>query len=139
MPPNFEVFTYGSLQIPEVMQAVTGGSYPSRPARLAGFARYCLADLPYPGLCPEPGAITGGVLYSGVDGAALRLLDAFEDDFYRRETLAVTTDSGLAVAAETYVVAPEHYRLLIRRPWDLEQFRVTALGEFLVRCHRLRG
>jgi hypothetical protein len=78
--------------------------------------------------------VTDGMLYSEVDTAVLRGLDEFEDDFYRRKTLTVLTESGVPVEAEVYVILPEHYRILVDRPWDLDEFRRTALPEFLVRC-----
>lgn len=134
MTDSFNLFAYGTLQLPEVMSAVAGAGFPAEPARLADHARYRLAGLPYPGLCREQGATTSGVLYRELDAAALRRLDAFEDDFYRRETLAVITASGRWIAAEVYVIPPEHEALLVREPWDLERFRVNDLPRFLGRC-----
>jgi gamma-glutamylcyclotransferase (GGCT)/AIG2-like uncharacterized protein YtfP len=134
MSRKYRIFAYGTLQLPEVMQAVTGARFPTRPARLTGYARYCIAGRAYPGVRSESAAVTDGMLYSEVDVAALRRLDDFEDDFYRRETLLVIPDSGVAVEAEVYVIPPERYHLLIHRPWDLGEFRQTALPEFLVRC-----
>jgi gamma-glutamylcyclotransferase (GGCT)/AIG2-like uncharacterized protein YtfP len=127
------VFAYGTLQVPEVMRAVTGGEYPAEPAWLKDYARYCLVGRSFPGLRLKPGAETSGLLYRRIDAAALRRLDEFEDDFYRRETLTVLTESGEKAAAEVYVVPPEHYALLIERPWDLEEFLRKGLKEFMVR------
>lgn len=137
MPLTFNVFTYGTLQIPEVMETVAGRGFPSEPARLPDHARYRLRGLVYPGLCREPGVSTEGVLYRQVDAEALGRLDAFEDDFYLRESLAVLTGSGLWVAAEVYVVPPRYHSLLARQAWDLKQFRDLHLPEFLrARCRR---
>lgn len=133
-PMLINVFAYGTLQIPEVMRAVSGGDYPARPARLDGYARFSLAGRSFPGLRLQPGAATDGLLYGGIDAEALRRLDEFEDDFYRRETLSVVTEAGERLAAEVYVVPPEHYGLLIEEPWDLEEFRRTGLGAFMARC-----
>jgi gamma-glutamylcyclotransferase (GGCT)/AIG2-like uncharacterized protein YtfP len=134
MSRTVNLFAYGTLQIPEVMQAMTGACFPARPARLVDYARYRIAGCAYPGVRLEPAAVTDGVLYGEVDTAALRRLDEFEDDFYRRETLTVLAESGVPVEAEVYVILPEHYRILVDRPWDLDEFRWTALPEFLVRC-----
>jgi gamma-glutamylcyclotransferase (GGCT)/AIG2-like uncharacterized protein YtfP len=136
MPMTYALFAYGTLQIPEVMQAVAGAGFLSQPARLAGYARYRIAGRPYPGLRMEPGAVTEGLLYRGMDAAALRRLDEFEDEFYRRETLPVLTASGVPAEAEVYVIPPEHYSMLADRTWDLEEFRNTALREFLARCRQ---
>jgi gamma-glutamylcyclotransferase (GGCT)/AIG2-like uncharacterized protein YtfP len=131
------VFAYGSLQIPTVMRAVTGADYPARQARLEGYARYRLRGRPYPGLRRKAGALTDGVLYGPVNAAALKRLDAFEADFYRRKTLLVHPEAGAPVASEVYVVPPAKARRLLGRAWDLEVFRRTALREFLARCRRL--
>jgi len=135
----FKIFAYGTLQVPEVMRAVTGAVFPSEPARLHGYARYRLRNRVYPGLRRERGAFTDGVLYEDVSPDALNVLDEFEDDFYRRETLTVVTRKGIQADAEVYVVRPAYYRRLIRRNWELERFKETALREFLARCRRLKG
>ncbi len=136
MPSSHRLFAYGTLQIREVMHAVTGAHFPAQPARLNDYARYCLVGRLYPGLRREPGAVTEGVLFSGIGADAFRRLDDFEDDFYRRETLIVSTEAGLLASAEVYVIPPQHYSLLIDRPWDLAAFRDTRLHEFLARCRR---
>jgi gamma-glutamylcyclotransferase (GGCT)/AIG2-like uncharacterized protein YtfP len=133
MSASFRLFAYGTLQIPDVLRAVTGRAFPSEPARLAGHARYRVNGRPYPGLCREPGSEAEGLLYCGLDEDALQRLDAFEDDFYRRQTLKVATLAGEIVAAEVYVVPPEQESILIRAPWSLEAFRETALEGFLRR------
>ncbi len=131
MNPTASVFTYGTLQLPSVMSAVIGRCPAARPASLNGYARYRLLDYSYPGLRLEAGAVTAGVLYSGLDPAELARLDAFEDSFYRRESLAVTTATGLTVAAWVYVVPPQHYALLDDQPWCLSHFQSHSLAGFL--------
>lgn len=138
MSDTVQLFAYGTLQIPAVMGAVTGAEFPSQPARLEGYARYRLKDRSFPGLRQEPGAVAEGALFGDIDAEALRRLDAFEDDFYRRETLTVLDAAGRPVAAEVYVVPPEHYALLVYQPWDLEEFRRTALAGFMARCREAR-
>ncbi|CAI8944216.1 gamma-glutamylcyclotransferase family protein [Methylocaldum szegediense] len=135
----FKVFAYGTLQLPDVMRAVTGDVFPSKPARLHDYARYCIRGRVYPGLRREPGSFTDGILYENVPPRALRALDAFEDDFYRRESLTVITSGEVPVDAEVYLVPPAHYRLLVRRSWDLDNFKETRLSEFLARCRRLKA
>lgn len=131
MNPTASVFTYGTLQLPSVMSAVTGRCPAASPASLYGYARYRLLDYSYPGLRLEAGAVTSGVLYSGLDSAELARLDAFEDTFYQRESLAVTTGAGLTVAAWVYVVPPQSYALLDDQPWCLTHFQSLSLAGFL--------
>lgn len=128
------VFAYGTLQVPDVMRTVTGAEFQGEPARLQGYARYRLVGRSFPGLRAQAGTSTAGILYRDIDAEALRRLDVFEDDFYRRETLLVIPASGVPVAAEVYVVPPEHYGLLLDQPWDLQEFQRAALPEFMGRC-----
>ena len=125
MPGLMKVFTYGSLQIPRIMRAVTGHRYPSEPARLDDFARYCLIGRSYQGIRRQLGAQTDGLIYLEVDTLALQRLDAFEDDFYHRETVTVTLASGGTTLAEVYVVSPEHDHLLIMsQEWSLDHLQM---------------
>jgi gamma-glutamylcyclotransferase (GGCT)/AIG2-like uncharacterized protein YtfP len=125
------LFAYGTLMLPEVMRAVAGREFPGRPARLAGYARYRLHGKPYPGLRPLPDAVTDGVLYSGLDETAWRLLDQYEDDCYQRLPLLVELDGGRQVAADVYVIQAEFYPQLTAEPWSAEAFRLQHLASFL--------
>ena len=59
--------------------------------------------------------------------------DGFEDDFYRRETVPVTTPDATATDAFAYVVPPVHRSLLSTRPWDRDAFvSNTALEQELL-------
>ena len=129
-----DLFVYGTLQIPEVFQAVTGCLLPAEPARLADHARYRLKGLSYPGLVAEIGAVTEGLLFRRLVPREVAPLDAFEDDFYERLAVCVTTLSGETVKAEAYVVpAASRYRI-DPRPWCLDEFRSQSLAAFLDRC-----
>lgn len=128
------LFAYGTLQIPEVFAAVTGLDGPAQPATLAGYARYRLSGLGYPGLVAERGAMTGGQLITGIGSPELARLDAFEDDFYRRVTVWVSTRAEARVKAEVYVIPPERLDLIDSRPWSLEAFVLDERPGFLQRC-----
>ncbi len=116
-------FAYGTLLLPEVMLAVTGRSFASRMAILGGFARYRIRGQSFPGIFPEPGASVTGLVYWEIDGLALDRLDAYEDAFYHRETVAISTAAGVGWAAETYVINEESHGLLLREDWCFENFR----------------
>ncbi|WP_414675385.1 gamma-glutamylcyclotransferase family protein [Methylocaldum sp.] len=66
MPRTYNVFAYGTLQIPEVMHAVACASYPSQAARLHDYARYRIRNQVYPGVRSELGTFTDGILYKDV-------------------------------------------------------------------------
>ncbi len=54
------LFTYGTLQFPEVMEAVTGLALPWVEAEAPGFAQFCFTDRIYPGMVVREGALTQG-------------------------------------------------------------------------------
>lgn len=133
------VFAYGTLEIPEVVRAVTGSFYTGRPAWLPGFARALLRGHTYPGIVPAPGERVAGVVYAGVDRATLRQLDAFEGAQYERRLLEVWLDSDVRIGAHTYVVRPEHAALLSAEPWDRARFVADHLDAFLRVCEAFRA
>lgn len=134
------LFTYGSLQVPAVMNAVTGRRLAHEPALLEGYARCRLRQRRYPGLRCLAGARTEGTLYHGVDGLVLSRLDRFEDDFYRRQLVrVVVVEPNRVLLAQAYVIPPQHYRLLAPGSWSLRQFQCRVLKSYLRRCRRRGG
>lgn len=127
------VFVYGTLQIPEVMYAVTRQTLASQPARLDDYARHRLRGKSFPAIRPAPGASVSGRLFRDVDEQALQDLDEFEDDFYRREVVKVTTADGAEWLAEAYVIREEALGLLLPEDWNLEDFGRKQLAGFLLR------
>ena len=142
------VFTYGTLMFADVVEALLGRRFESRPARLPDFARLCVRGRVYPGIVARAGATTDGVLYEGLDGAALARLDEFEGELYERRTVVVLASSSIGTAtddqqrAEVYVVASGKEHLLAEEPWDAEQFRAQHHQRYVAHCralHTARG
>jgi gamma-glutamylcyclotransferase (GGCT)/AIG2-like uncharacterized protein YtfP len=97
------LFVYGTLTSARRLQALTGRSFPRRPARLEGFERI-VPPGGYPYIVPRAGAVVEGWLVDGIDPTSLRRLDAYEDEgqLYLRRPVEVTA-GGVRVACETYV------------------------------------
>jgi len=131
---NSRLFTYGTLEIALVMEAVTGRGFPSAVAVLPNFSRFLLQGETYPGIYRDFGGEVAGVLYEGVDHDSLVLLDLFEGDFFRREKVEVMTPSRPRVDAWTYVVPPEHRLLFSTQLWDRDTFVALHLKDFLPYC-----
>jgi gamma-glutamylcyclotransferase (GGCT)/AIG2-like uncharacterized protein YtfP len=128
------LFGYGTLEIPLVMQAVTGKSFRRTAAVLSDHARFLLQGETYPGIFPNHGSRVTGILYEEVDRDSLAVLDLFEGNFFRRERVQVTTPSRPRVDAYTYVVPAEHRPLFSTQPWDREAFISRHLEDFLPYC-----
>jgi gamma-glutamylcyclotransferase (GGCT)/AIG2-like uncharacterized protein YtfP len=132
------LFAYGTLMEPAVLSAVTGQQFPSRPAVLHEYARYRVRNAVYPGLLPEPVAVTRGVLYDEMDADTLARLDAFEGALYDRLSLSVDVDdtpgARTPVTAEVYVIRPTARRHLSPDRWDFAVFRRLHLATYLGQC-----
>ena len=105
------LFCYGTLQIPEVIKAVTGRTHVGVTARLFDYAIYRVKNAGYPGVIYSPDKETTGVLYSGVTEKELKILDLFEGDLYERICLDAIGHNGNNQRAWVYVV-PETQKLL---------------------------
>jgi len=124
------LFCYGTLMFAEVMQKVTGRCFTGEPAMLHDYARYCIDREVYPGLIAEAGAITTGVLYSGIDVASMAKLDDFEGDAYQRIKVNVQVNER-PVSAAVYCMAPGQERLSNRQPWQAEAFVQRHMQSYL--------
>lgn len=133
MPATRDVFTYGTLLVAEVMEAVAGARFASVPARLDGWERLCVRDAVYPGVRAVAGASVDGVLWLGVPDAALLRLDRFEGEMYERRVVRVATADG-ARDAQVYVIPRANEHLLDPVPWDLDRFRREHLARYLEHC-----
>ena len=132
-------FAYGTLEIPEVMQAVTGRRFEPVDARLPDHARHMLAERIYPGVVPEPGAETTGCLYRDLDADSFAALDRFEGRIYTRRRLSVRTNDGAACDAFVYVLNDAERHLLRDEQWSRERFREIHLHDYLRACRAFRA
>jgi gamma-glutamylcyclotransferase (GGCT)/AIG2-like uncharacterized protein YtfP len=125
------LFCYGTLQFPAVMERVSGSHYSGVTAVLDNYACYTVRDRHFPGIRPEPGATTQGVLYQGLGQLQLSRLDVFESDFYERIRVVVSDASERPCQAWAYVMRPESLDLLSGQSWEREWFERLYLREYL--------
>jgi gamma-glutamylcyclotransferase (GGCT)/AIG2-like uncharacterized protein YtfP len=128
------LFSYGTLQFPEVLQAVTGCHLEGERAVLDDYACYTVKGKVYPALIHEPRARTEGLVYTGIGDAHLRKLDDFEGNLYQRIRVCVTDEEGKPLQAWTYVVREAMRAQLTRTPWNREDFELEHLRAFLNKC-----
>ncbi len=126
------VFTYGTLQVPAVMTAVTGNSFPFVDAVLHGFRRFKIRNRVYPAIVPDESASTRGILYTNIDTASLVLLDEFEDILYTRQTVSVNLSASITTAY-AYVLADTYKDRLSGQEWSLREFEEEYLRSYLQR------
>ena len=128
------LFTYGTLEIPEVMEAVTGRALASAEARAKGFAKFLLKGRIYPGMTAVKGATCSGRVYYHIDRRTLDILDAFEDEIYARERIEVEVSEGRFLHADAYLIPPQHRDCLTATPWQPDEFMTTHLVHYLEAC-----
>ena len=128
------LFTYGTLEIPEVMKAVTGRSWASAEARAKGFAKFLLKGRIYPGMIALQGAVCSGRVYFHIDRRTLEILDAFEDEVYTRERIDVEVEEGRSLQAYAYLIPLQHRECLTSTSWQPDEFITRHLVHYLEAC-----
>lgn len=117
------LFTYGSLMVPEIMTKVTGCTLQAVEVTLEGYERYGVRNEQYPGVVEKVGGRVDGILYLDVPPEAVTRLDLFEGQMYSREAVHVLRRDGRGrVAAMAYLVKPAFSHLLTGESWDLRHF-----------------
>jgi gamma-glutamylcyclotransferase (GGCT)/AIG2-like uncharacterized protein YtfP len=116
------LFTYGTLMDSAVWQRVVQRDFPCVPAVLSGYEARRLRGFAFPGLVEAPESVTQGLLYRGLDAAAMQRLDDYEDDFYERIAVTVQTAAG-DETAEVYLMAPQHRSHVLPEIWHPPQRR----------------
>jgi len=129
---TFSVFTYGTLQFPEVMQAVIGLDVKPISATLTDYQRFKIKERTFPGLIKKQGIITDGMLYRDLDEAAIQKLDHFEDVMYERCLVDVQVNNETKQAF-VYVTQKEYEDCLLDQEWGFEEFRKKYLKLYLKR------
>ena len=128
------LFSYGTLQYPEILSAVTGCHLEGDKSVLDDYACYLVEGKPYPGITPEHAASVEGVVYTGIGEAHFKKLDRFEGELYERIRVCVTDMEGNPLQAWTYAIRDSMRDRLTRTPWNKEDFEVEHLPAFLENC-----
>jgi len=121
---TMNVFTYGSLMYPAVMEALT--------------ERLSIAGKKYPGIRHHVGSSVNGRVWFDLDDSSMRMLDCFEDPLYEKQTLEVLSNSRGSINASAYVVPKHLEHTLTDQPWDASIFENRHLAQYVEMCKRFR-
>ena len=127
---NNALFCYGTLQSSEVFEGITGLVLPSSKAELADYACVRVQRAHYPGIKPSPNDRVQGLVYRGVSPKALKQLDRFEGEMYKRQLLPIKTDEGQAITAWCYVIRTHWLHCLPDEPWLYESHAEAFIKQF---------
>jgi len=125
------LFTYGTLELSEVFEAITGKPANGIPATAENYGRYLLQGESYPGIIAVDGVVTHGTLYLDLDAESLQKIDHYEDTCYEKHQLRVITADQQEFEAMAYVIPSAKSQLLSDRSWDQQYFIKEHLQSFL--------
>lgn len=135
---SVDLFTYGVLMHPELLQTLTGRTFIMAPVTLHEFRRYALEREGWPKapvIVEEPGSSVHGVLVRNVDEDSVELLDDFEEvelGLYVKQQVKVVDDRGRILEAIAYVAGPESLGYL-SEVWSPERFLERHYQDYLYR------
>lgn len=104
------LFVYGTLRNPQVCRRLLGRMPASSGAILCGYVRMGVRGAAYPAMVADASNRVDGLVLTGLSGAELAALDAYEGDEYVRIEVCVETDAGQA-RVWAYVWAGSRERL----------------------------
>ncbi len=131
MPVN--IFAYGTLMLPEIVEALTGKCFTPRTAVLCGYSCYAFKDKCYPGIVEEKDGRVEGVFYHDIDERSLSIFDWFEDTLYERRLLTITVD-GKNTQAFAYVVHEKYRHELDTVFWSPDTFIRDHAAGYVRKC-----
>jgi gamma-glutamylcyclotransferase (GGCT)/AIG2-like uncharacterized protein YtfP len=134
---SHNIFAYGTLMLPQVLEALTGNLFIPKAATLNGYSRYVFKGKCYPGIIEDKKGIVEGVLYSDIDDRTLSIMDWFEKVLYDRHLLTVHVENE-SILAYTYVVPDNHQKKLDHLSWSLEKFIEEYSETYIKKCFGYR-
>lgn len=123
------LFTYGSLMFEDVWSKLVRGTYRSQKATLPHYVRRCVSGEDYPVIFEGKESVCG-VVYQDVSDDDMRLLDAFEGEFYERVCVNVFHEKEV-IAAQAYVLKSAYFNIIDPKPWSEEAFAKEGIKRFL--------
>lgn len=124
------LLTYGSLMFSGVWKRLIKGDYKAERATINGYARRCVKGDEYPVIFPAKESVTG-VVYFDISEEDMKILDAFEGDFYERRTLIASLGNHQSVQVEVYVLKEQYYHIIDDKPWSEAYFAQEGIKRFL--------
>ena len=126
-----DLFVYGTLLFPDVLEALLGRVPAMAPAHAAGWRVAALPGRLYPGLVAHRQATASGMVITGLELGERRLLDAYEDTGYR--LTAIDLADGRNCAAYVWRTA------VLAEDWCRRTFAEDHLAGYVERCARWRA
>lgn len=131
------LFLYGTLLDPEILSLALGqggravNASRLAPAVLPGYRRGYIVGRDFPGLAPEAGAETAGMVLCGVTRVEAMRLNRYEGPHYRLASVEThLVDGGGVLAAQAYVLKPGQR---LGADWDLDSWQYFHKPDYMSR------
>lgn len=124
------LFVYGTLQFPEVMQALILRVPPMQPVVVPGWQAAAMPPKVYPVLIQADQSQAAGHLLDDLNDQEWAVLDGFEDPMY--ELYSVQTTTGVQAWAYAGTTPPS-----TDGPWDKDSFASQHLAAYAERCQEI--
>ena len=123
------LFAYGTLMWPEVLESVMGRWLKGEEAVLTGYTRLRVKDQHYPVMIQSLEDSVEGILYTGLTEQEFQCLDVFEGVEYDR----LIVEFG-EIRAQVYVLSNDWKHIATSEPWHPEQLKPEHLARFCSEC-----
>lgn len=125
------LFSYGTLQFPEVMSVLLQETFTFEDIEIDGFKCRKLKGEVFPGAIPDEHEKIVGRLYFGLSNQHQIIIDEFESDYYSSNETIVNSSTRGEVPAVIYILRNEFYSLMETTFWDKDQFQRDLLKKYL--------
>lgn len=125
------LFAYGTLMCPDILQAVTGKIFKSEKAVLNNFARHLVKQEIYPGLIKNKNEKVEGIVYFNIPDDVWEKLDFFEGEMYFKQNVDIKIFDGTIINAVTYVTKSKFANQLENYDWEYNSFIQNHKNSFL--------
>ncbi len=123
------VFVYGTLLFPEILNGLTGRTFPETEATLPGFKRMRVKYGDYPAVIQAEGGQVHGKLIPNVDARSLEMLRFYEGDDYECIEAFVHLENKKVKAL---VFVWNNNRDLLTEPdWSIKKFKNNFLSDYI--------
>lgn len=123
------VFVYGTLLFPEILNGLTGSRFQSVEAVLPGYKRHLVKNGSYPAVVATKNEKVYGKLINDVDQRSLDILRYYEGEDYKcTEAEVIVTEKSLNALVFVWN-AELHY--LAESDWKIEAFKHDFLQEYI--------
>ncbi|MCK3683830.1 gamma-glutamylcyclotransferase family protein [Maribellus sp. YY47] len=122
------VFVYGSLLFPEVVEALTGTTFPMKDGILPDFRRFAISGADYPAIVFNNGSTVKGKILLNVDDRSLEILKFYEGDEYACISASINVENK---TTEALVFVWKETEERLNGNWSENHFRETLLETYI--------